>query len=328
MRIEENSEITLARHPSRNRRPCTARKHSRRVNYRLAGDRSPRFGVNSEIQPHEYAERRFPVRFGGNGSHLVKHDFQQPEPARVAACPDRTLEQESLREVGIFTGKYLPAAASTSPTCSATMTWIITGRGRKTNNVTYRYYMGELGLSSFYLRNFKFKVGIALRVFRLQLPALLQRGRGHERPPRGLFQLLRGGGAGHLRSSLLSHPGQSPCRPPTRCTRTTWPRTTGDRPSPPSRFASARLLSLSDRLKVIPPAYGRVLIGHDPAYSYLNQSRGHGVRTLQRATDAFRGHQPRGGLRERRHRGPLATPPAHGPQTLPLPDRQLCPAGR
>ncbi|MFR7877169.1 MAG: patatin, partial [Butyricimonas paravirosa] len=34
------------------------------------------------------------------------------------------------------------------------------------------------------------------------------------------------------------------------------------------------VVSLSDRLKLLPSAFGRVLIGHDPAYSYFNNLGG------------------------------------------------------
>lgn len=33
------------------------------------------------------------------------------------------------------------------------------------NNVTYRYHLGELGLSSLYFRNFKFQVGLHYEYF-------------------------------------------------------------------------------------------------------------------------------------------------------------------
>lgn len=112
-------------------------------------------------------------------------------------------------------------------------------KGRKTNNVTYRYYMGELGLSSLYLRNFKFKVGLRYEYFDYNSLLFSNEDEVMSVRPEGFFSYY---GVAELDTyDRRFYPtGASPCRPPTRCTRTTWPRTTGDRPSPPSRFASAR----------------------------------------------------------------------------------------
>ena len=98
----------LARHPSRDSHPV---RHESVRGRELppAGDRPPRPGAHPAIQPHEHAERRLPLRHGGHGGPLVQHDLKQPGPARLATRPDRTLEQEPLRETGIFPGKHLPA---------------------------------------------------------------------------------------------------------------------------------------------------------------------------------------------------------------------------
>ena len=86
--------------------------------------------------------------------------------------------------------------------------------------------------------------------------------------PGGLFQLLRGGGTGHVRSSVP---------PPWRFLEAAYSLYTdnlatydGGSPFSALSVRFCPVVSLSDRLKVIPSAFGRVLIGHDPAYSYFN----------------------------------------------------------
>ena len=87
--------------------------------------------------------------------------------------------------------------------------------------------------------------------------------------PEGFFQLLRGGGTGHVRSSVLPLRGISLEAAYSLYTDNL---ATYDGGSPFSALSVrfCPVVSLSDRLKLLPSAFGRVLIGHDPAYSYFN----------------------------------------------------------
>ena len=130
MRIEENSEITL-NDIHREIATLYGTKAFVAVNYRLLG--TAPYDLELSLKSNPMSTLNIGFRFDSEdmAAILVEHDFKQQEPAGVTTGVNRAFEQESLRETGIFTGKYFSCEGLTSLTCSATMTWIITGRGRK-----------------------------------------------------------------------------------------------------------------------------------------------------------------------------------------------------
>lgn len=146
-------------------------------------------------------------------------------------------------------------------------------KGKKMNNVTYRYHAGELGLSSLYLRNFKFQVGLRYEyfdynslLFSNEDEVMTVRPEGffsyygfalfdtYDRrfyPSRGMFLRV---GYSLYTDNLGTYDGGAPFSA--------------------LSFNFRPVISLSDRLKLLPAAYGRVLIGNSPAYSYMNNLGG------------------------------------------------------
>ncbi len=146
-------------------------------------------------------------------------------------------------------------------------------KGRKTNNVTYRYYMGELGLSSLYLRNFKFKVGLRYEYFDYNSLLFSNEDEVMSVRPEGFFSYY---GVAELDTYDRRFYPTRGISLQAAYSLYTDNLATYDGGSPFSALSIRfrPVLSLSDRLKMLPSAYGRVLIGHDPAYSYLNQLGG------------------------------------------------------
>ena len=146
-------------------------------------------------------------------------------------------------------------------------------KGKKMNNVTYRYHAGELGLSSLYLRNFKFQVGLRYEYFDYNSLlfsnedevmtvrpegffsyyglALLDTYDRRFYPSRGMFLQV---GYSLYTDNLGTYDGGAPFSA--------------------LSFNFRPVISLSDRLKFLPATYGRVLIGNSPAYSYMNNLGG------------------------------------------------------
>lgn len=146
-------------------------------------------------------------------------------------------------------------------------------KGKKMNNVTYRYHMGELGLSSLYFRNFKFQVGLRYEyfdynslLFSNENEVVVVRPEGffsyyglalldtYDRrfyPARGIFLRV---GYSLYTDNLGTYDGGAPFSA--------------------LSFHFRPVISLSDRLKLLPSAYGRILIGNHPAYSYMNNLGG------------------------------------------------------
>jgi len=146
-------------------------------------------------------------------------------------------------------------------------------KGKKMNNVTYRYHLGELGLSSLYFRNFKFQVGLRYEyfdynslLFSNENEVMVVRPEGffsyyglalldtYDRrfyPLRGMFLRV---GYSLYTDNLGTYNGGAPFSA--------------------LSFHFRPVISLSDRLKLLPSAYGRMLIGNSPAYSYMNHLGG------------------------------------------------------
>lgn len=146
-------------------------------------------------------------------------------------------------------------------------------KGKKTNNVTYRYHMGELGLSSLYLRNFKFKVGVRYEYFDYNSLLFSNEDEVMSVRPEGFFSYY---GVAELDTyDRRFYPSRGVSLEAAYSLYTD-NLATYDGGSPFSALSVrfCPVVSLSDRLKVIPSAFGRVLIGHDPAYSYFNNLGG------------------------------------------------------
>ena len=146
-------------------------------------------------------------------------------------------------------------------------------KGKKTNNVTYRYHAGELGLSSLYLRNFKFKVGLRYEYFDYNSLLFSNEDEVMSVRPEGFFSYY---GVAELDTyDRRFYPSRGVSLEAAYSLYTD-NLATYDGGSPFSALSVrfCPVVSLSDRLKLLPSAFGRVLIGHDPAYSYFNNLGG------------------------------------------------------
>jgi NTE family protein len=146
-------------------------------------------------------------------------------------------------------------------------------RGKKSANVTYRYYLGELSISDLYLRNLNFQAGIRYEFFDYNAFLFADKNVTEKVHPEGFFcyfgkmqvetfdkEYFPNRGLsfktelGHYTNNLFTYQGGVP-------------------------FSAIAVhlkgvLSITSRLKALPALHGRVLIGHDPAYSYYNSMGG------------------------------------------------------
>ena len=141
-------------------------------------------------------------------------------------------------------------------------------KGEKTNNVTYRYYLGELGSSNLYFRNFMFQTGIRYEFF--DYNSFLHTGdRTADVRPEGFISyygsarfetfdrgfypergFLLKADYSHYTDNFITYKGGAP-------------------------FSALALhlrgvVPITNRLKLLPAYYSRFLIGNNPAYPYYN----------------------------------------------------------
>ena len=245
MRIEENSEITL-NDIHREIATLYGTKAFVAVNYRLLG-----------TAPYDLE-----LSLKSNPMSTLNIGFRFDSEDMAAILLNTTLNNRSLRGAQLaLTGRlsknpYVKLEYSLENTFLRGFNLAYMFRyndvdyyrkGKKTNNVTYRYHAGELGLSSLYLRNFKFKVGLRYEYFDYNSLLFSNEDEVMSVRPEGFFSY-------YGVAELDTYDGGSPFS------------------ALSVRFCP--VVSLSDRLKVIPSAFGRVLIGHDPAYSYFNNLGG------------------------------------------------------
>ena len=144
---------------------------------------------------------------------------------------------------------------------------------KKTYYVTYRYHAGELGLSSLYLRNFKFKVGLRYEYFDYNSLLFSNEDEVMSVRPEGFFSYY---GVAELDTyDRRFYPSRGVSLEAAYSLYTD-NLATYDGGSPFSALSVrfCPVVSLSDRLNLLPSAFGRVLIGHVPAYSYFNNLGG------------------------------------------------------
>lgn len=145
----------------------------------------------------------------------------------------------------------------------------IYSRGHKTNNVTYRYHLGELGLTDFYLKNFKFQLGLRYEYY--DYDAFLYRNEdvALDVKPEGFVSYYV---LAHLETLDRRYYPEKGLSFKAEYSLYTDNFTTYKGRAPFSALSAdfSGIISLTNRTKLIPSAYGRVLIGHDVAYPYLN----------------------------------------------------------
>ena len=140
-------------------------------------------------------------------------------------------------------------------------------KGDKINNVTYRYHLGELSLTDIYLRSFKFQLGLRYEYY--DYDSFIFRNDDFVRDVRS---------EGYVSAYALAHLETFDQR--------YYPRKgmsfkaeysyyvdkfTADRKQFSALSADfTGVIRLANRTHLIPSAYGRVLMGHDIPYPYLN----------------------------------------------------------
>ncbi len=142
-------------------------------------------------------------------------------------------------------------------------------KGEKMNNVTYRYHFGELGLSSLYFRNFKFQVGLRYEYFDYNSLLFANEEEIIDVRPEGFFSYY---GLAQLDTyDRRFYPNRGISFLASYSIYTDNMGTyDGGAPFSALSLNFTPVIAVSDRLKMLPAVYGRVLIGNNPAYSYLN----------------------------------------------------------
>lgn len=145
--------------------------------------------------------------------------------------------------------------------------------GEKINGVTFRYHMGELNLTDIYVRNFKFQVGLRYEYFDYD-PFLYKQGN----------QSIDVKSDGFITYYGLAHLDTYDRRYyPTRglsfkasysLYTDNFARYKGHAPFSAVSADFTGVISLTRRFKLLPSVYGRVLIGQDVAYPYMNYMGG------------------------------------------------------
>lgn len=271
MRIEENSEITL-NDIHREIATLYGTKAFVAVNYRLLG-----------TTPYDLE-----LSLKSNPMSTLNIGFRFDSEDMAAILLNTTLNNRSLRGSQLaLTGRlsknpYVKLEYSLENTFLRGFNLAYMFRyndvdyyrkGKKTNNVTYRYHAGELGLSSLYLRNFKFKVGLRYEYFDYNSLLFSNEDEVMSVRPEGFFSYY---GVAELDTyDRRFYPSRGVSLEAVYSLYTD-NLATYDGGSPFSALSVrfCPVVSLSDRLKVLPSAFGRVLIGHDPAYSYFNNLGG------------------------------------------------------
>ena len=142
-------------------------------------------------------------------------------------------------------------------------------RGRKINNVTYRYHAGDLGISNFYFRNFRFGVGLRYEFFDYNSLLFVNEGDVFDVRPEGFFSYY-----GTVQWETVDRRFY-----PTRgvVLRADYSLYTdnfatydGGPPFSALAWNFAPVVPVTNRFSLLPSLYGRVLIGGNTAYSYLN----------------------------------------------------------
>lgn len=146
-------------------------------------------------------------------------------------------------------------------------------KGKKVNGTTYRYHMGELSLTDLYVRNFKFQLGLRYEYFDYDALLFGAGGQSIDVKSEGFVSYY---GLAHLETFDRRYYPTKGLSFKAAYSLYTDNFIQYDRHAPFSAISAdfTGVISLTNRFKFLPSVYGRVLIGHDVAYPYLNYMGG------------------------------------------------------
>ena len=265
--VRENSEISL-RDLHRTIAVLYGTKAFSAVNYRLVGD--PPYDLELTLKEHPVSRVNIGFRFDSEEMAAILLNTTWTNRAlrgsrfsvtgRLSANPyvslEYTLENTFLRR---FNLAYMFRFSDVN----------VYKEGHKDYNMTFRYHMGEFGLSNFYFRNFQFQVGLRYEYFDYNSFLYSAGGEVMDVRPEGFFSYC---GSARLETYDRRYY-------PTRGVsfRADYSLYTDNmityKEHSPFSVLESRLegvIPLTNRLKILPSVSGRVLIGRSPAYSYLN----------------------------------------------------------
>lgn len=145
--------------------------------------------------------------------------------------------------------------------------------GDKSNGTTYRYHMGELSLTDFYIRNFKFQWGVRYEYFDYDDFLVRMDGQSIDVKSEGFISYY---GLAHLETFDRRYYPTKGVSFKAAYSLYTDNFIQYDKGTPFSALSAdfTGVISLTHRFKLLPSVYGRVLIGHDVPYPYLNYMGG------------------------------------------------------
>jgi NTE family protein len=142
-------------------------------------------------------------------------------------------------------------------------------RGVKSYNTVYKYQLGELSLSDLWFRNLRFSIGLRYEYFKYNdmlydsptLDAIIK--------PEHFFSYFGSVHYGSLDNFYFPTKGQD-FKAGYSLYTDNFARYKGDSPFSAVNLSWNGAFSTSERFTLIPAVYGRVLIGHNVAYSMMN----------------------------------------------------------
>jgi NTE family protein len=146
-------------------------------------------------------------------------------------------------------------------------------RGKKTTNVTYRYYLAELSISNLYFRDFTFQAGTRYEFFDYNAFLFADNNGTEKVHPEGFFTYF-----GKVQIETLDK-GYFPDKGLSFKTEFTYHADNlltyrGGAPFSALALQLEGVISINTHLKILPALHARTLIGHTTAYSYYNSMGG------------------------------------------------------
>lgn len=145
--------------------------------------------------------------------------------------------------------------------------------GDKTNGITYRYHLGEASLTDLYLRNFKFQIGLRYEYFDYDKFLYKDDNYAIDVKSEGFVSYYVLAQLETYDQRYFPRKGLSFGASYSLYT-DNFAQYDGHAPFSALQANFTGIIPVTNRFKVIPSVYGRVLIGHDVPYPYLNYMGG------------------------------------------------------
>lgn len=142
-------------------------------------------------------------------------------------------------------------------------------KGDKTDNITYSYHKGDLSISDIYFKNFKFQLGVRYEYFDYKTFLFSERDRDINVKPEGFFSYYF---LAHLETYDKRYYPERGVSLRVGYSFYTDNLVTYNNGTPFSAIAFnfSTVVPITRRVKFLPSLYGRILVGNDIPYPYLN----------------------------------------------------------